>query len=231
MKEYSRTEIVDRFFSGTGPSYDFIAVLCTLGFDRWWKKRILGEIPGEPARILDQACGTGILTFKIARKFPRCHVVGVELRDEYLRIAREKAQALEVKNVEFLLGRAEEVVPEGPFDAVTSSYLAKYAELGTLIPGIKKILRPGGILIMHDFTYPPNRLFSRLWEFYFRILQGVGAWKYPQWRTVFLELPAMMRKTRWGGELVRILERYRFSEIRMRSLTWGTSAIITARKK
>jgi demethylmenaquinone methyltransferase / 2-methoxy-6-polyprenyl-1,4-benzoquinol methylase len=87
------------------------------------------------------------------------------------------------------------------------------------------------VLIMHDFTYPRNRFFARLWEFYFRILQTVGAWKYPEWRTVFFELPEMMRKTRWVGELARFLEDYGFSEIRVRSLTWGTSAMVTARKK
>ncbi len=230
MSEDPRTELVDRFFSGTGRSYDFIADLCTLGFDRAWKKKIINCIPGEPAGVLDEACGTGILTFRIARKFPRCRVVGVELRDEYLQIAREKARALGLKNVEFLLGRAEDIVPEGCFDAVTSSYLAKYADLRTLIPNIKKMLRPGGILIMHDFTYPPNPTFARLWEFYFRILQNVGAWRYPAWRTVFFELPEMMRRTVWVRELARYLEEYDFSEIRIRSLTWGTSAIVTARK-
>jgi demethylmenaquinone methyltransferase / 2-methoxy-6-polyprenyl-1,4-benzoquinol methylase len=230
MLQDPRTAIVHRFFSGTGSSYDVVADLCTLGFDRFWKKKILCEIPPEPARILDQACGTGILTFRIARMFPRCRVLGVELRDEYLQIARQKARVLRLDNIDFILGRAEEVVPEGPFDAVTSSYLAKYAELGILTANIKKILRPGGVVIVHDFTYPPNRLFARLWEFYFHILQTIGARVYPEWRTVFFELPEMMRKTGWVEELTRCLAENGFAGIRVRPLTWGTSAIVTARK-
>ena len=58
--------------------------VATFGIDCRWKHRILTLLPENPARILDLACGTGILTVAIARKYPQCRVVGVELRDEYL---------------------------------------------------------------------------------------------------------------------------------------------------
>ena len=120
MSQTPKVELVNRFFSGTGPTYDYLVNLSTLGLDRWWKKKILEKIPEEPARILDQACGTGILTFKIAHQFPRCRVVGVELRDEYLHIAIEKAKAIKLSNVEFILGRAEDVLLTEGLDCVTS---------------------------------------------------------------------------------------------------------------
>jgi len=63
----SKLAVVYRFFSGTGFSYDRVATLCTWGFDRYWKRRIIAAIPSGSARILDQACGTGILTLQIAR--------------------------------------------------------------------------------------------------------------------------------------------------------------------
>ena len=107
---FSKVEVVQRFFSGTGFSYDQVAFICTCGFDKYWKKKILDKIPAHPACIVDQACGTGILTLKIARRFPDCRVIGVELRDEYLTIAREKARTLGISNVDFILGRAEDVV-------------------------------------------------------------------------------------------------------------------------
>lgn len=110
----SGVETANRFFEGTGRSYDLIVDLCTLGFDLWWKERLLRMIPPKPARIVDQACGTGSLTFKIARRFPSCRVTGVELRSEYLDLARAKARSLKLDNVDFLLGRAEEVAVEGP---------------------------------------------------------------------------------------------------------------------
>lgn len=230
MEQNSKVELVHRFFSGTGPSYDFMVNLCTLGFDRWWKKEILEKIPEGSMRVLDQACGTGILTSKIAQKLPLCRVVGVDVLEEYLNIAKEKAQSLRLGNVAFILGKAEDVLLHQEFDCITSSYLAKYAELGDLIRNARKMLRTGGVLIMHDFTYPSNHAFACLWEFYFRILQGAGRWEYPKWRAIFDGLPRLLRETKWVTELVRFLRENTFSDINVRSLTLGTSAIVAAKK-
>ena len=164
MKLHPGTAIAHRFFAGTGRSYGLIVNLFTLGFDRWWKQRILREIPPNASHIVDQACGTGILTCQIARRFPTSRVTGVELRNEYLDIAKEKVRRLNLGNVDFLLGRAEEVRVETPVDCITSSYLAKYADLDSLIGNAKTMLSPGGRLVMHDFTYPAAPVFTRLWK-------------------------------------------------------------------
>jgi demethylmenaquinone methyltransferase/2-methoxy-6-polyprenyl-1,4-benzoquinol methylase len=228
--DLSRLEAVYRFFPGTGFSYDRVATICTLGFDTYWKEKLIRLIPRHPVRIIDQACGTGILTIRIARAFPDCEVIGVELRAEYLDIARDKVQALGLGNVHFILGRAEDVVLDGDFDCIISSYLAKYAELGILIRNAKKMLRPGGVLVMHDFTYPVNPLFLSLWLAYFVLLRLIGARIYPEWRTVFYELPPFLRSTGWLSDSTAFLEENSFSQVTKESLTFGTSAIVTATK-
>lgn len=228
MNAYPGCRLVHRFFSGTGHSYDHIVHLCTLGFDIWWKKKIMARIPARPRKIIDQACGTGILTFQIAQEFPHCHVIGVELRDEYLRIAQQKAGALKLSNVSFILGRAEDIVLENGFDCITSSYLAKYADLAAVGHNAKNMLRPGGVLIMHDFTYPSGRVFPWIWRRYFRILQTGGAWRYPEWRTAFNELPALLHATEWVNDLLRILPENGFCTLAIEPLTFGTSAIVSA---
>lgn len=86
----SRTALAERFFSGNGATYEHIANLSTLGLDLWWKRKILNKIPQNPTQIVDQACGTGLLTFKIAQRFPLCRIVGVDLQDEYLGIAKKR---------------------------------------------------------------------------------------------------------------------------------------------
>lgn len=230
MVSHHGVDLVHRFFSGTGPTYDHMVNLWTIGFDIWWKKKILEKIPARPRRIIDQACGTGILTFKIASKFPHCRVIGIELRDEYLDIAKEKAGVLKLNNLEFILGRAEDVLLMESVDCITSSYLGKYAEFKSLIRNAKKMLRDGGILIMHDFTYPPNHAFSWIFELYFKVIQTVGGWKYPQWKTIFYGLPELLRETEWVAELVSALQENAFSDIHIESLTFGTSTIVTARK-
>ncbi len=226
----SKIEVVQRFFSGTGSSYDRVVVLNTFGMDIWWKRKILEKIPEGAVRILDQGCGTGILTFRMARRYPGARVTGVELREEYLRFAREKARKLKISNVDFILGRAEDVFAGDDFDCVTSSYLAKYVDLELLIRNIGRMLRPGGVLVMHDFTYPRNRTFVRVWEFYFRLLQTAGSWKFPEWGEVYEGLPGFLRRSSWVAELTAILGENGFSRMAIEPLTWGTSALVTARK-
>ncbi len=231
MQVVTGAQLAERFFEGTGHSYDHIVSLFTLGFDLWWKRKIPGKIPANSLQIIDQACGTGILTFKIAERFPGARIVGVELRDEYLSIARQKAALRSLSRVEFVLGRAEDVcLEEASFDCITSSYLAKYAEIDQWVQNCKKMLRDGGLFLAHDFTYPANPHFAAAWEFYFRIMQGFGIRMYPEWRTVFIELPELLRRTTWVTELLEALRVNGFSNISLESLTFGSAAVITARK-
>ncbi len=225
-----RLELVHRFFSGTGTTYDFMVNFATFGIDRRWKRRILNLLPLNPKRVLDLACGTGILTLAIARRNPNCRVVGVELRDEYLEIAREKVRKLGIRNVELALSRAEDYRSSEPFDCVCSSYLAKYADLQRLTRNTKDMLIGGGLLLMHDFTYPPKAYLTWIWRFYFKTLQLVGSRVFPAWREIFCGLPRLVEETRWVSDLQEALRENGFRDTRMEYLTaWG-SAIITARK-
>ena len=226
----SRLELVHRFFSGTGPTYDFMVNFTTLGIDYLWKKQILKRIPSHSQRILDLACGTGISTIAIAKRFPHCQVTGVELREEYLDIAKRKIQQKNISNVELVLCRAEDYHADPPFDCISSSYLAKYADLPSLIPSIKKLLKKDGVLIMHDFTYPPYGYLVRIWRLYFWFLQKLGTPLFPSWGEIYYGLPKLIEKTRWTHELSQALEVHQFKDIQMDYLTAYGSAIISARK-
>ena len=225
-----KLDLVHRFFSGTGPSYDFMVNFATLGIDRRWKRRIVSLLPANPKRVLDLACGTGILTLAIARRYPDCRVVGVELRDEYLVHAREKVRRLGIRNVELVLSRAEDYRSREPFDCVCSSYLAKYADLPVLTRNTKAMLVDDGLLLMHDFTYPPTPLLALAWRFYLKTLQLAGSRFFPAWREIFLGLPRLIEETRWVPELHEVLRENGFRCRHTEPLTAHGSAIVTARR-
>ena len=230
MTTGSGTAVAERFFTGNSATYDQIAALTTLGLDGWWKRIILARIPEASRTIVDQACGTGILTFKIARRFPHARVIGVELQDGYLEVARKRAQVLQLTNVEFILGRAEDVVLGEGVDCITSSYLAKYADLERLVANARTMLRRDGVLIAHELTYPAGPVRSRLWRLHLRLLQTYGARRYPEWKTAFCELPGLLRESRWVEALTAALGRNHFAAIEARRLTLDASAIVTARR-
>lgn len=225
-----RLTLVERFFSGTGDSYDFMVNFATLGIDRLWKRRIVELVPPNARRVLDLACGTGISTLAIARRYPHCHVVGVELRDEYLQIAREKVRNLGAQNVELVLSRAEDYRAGEPFDCISSSYLAKYADLKRLTRNSKEMLNENGLLLMHDFTYPPKAYLIWTWRLYFKTLQLAGSRIFPAWREIYYGLPHLIEATRWVSELEEALKENGFKDIRVENLTAYGSAIVTARR-
>ena len=226
----SRLALVERFFQDTGKSYDCMVNLATFGIDRLWKRRMVQLIPPQSRRVADLACGTGISTLAIARRLPECQVIGVELRDEYLAIAREKVRRLGLANVELVLSRAEDYRSEAPFDCISSSYLAKYADLPQLVSNAWDMLTPGGLFLMHDFTYPPKPYLVHIWRLYFTALQRLGSPFFPAWREIYYGLPQLIEQTRWLEELAAALQERGFADIRRQDLTLYGSAIVTARR-
>ncbi|MFQ5779264.1 MAG: class I SAM-dependent methyltransferase [Nitrospiria bacterium] len=218
---------IKRFFSKTGPTYDEVVHRFTFGIDRLWKKKILARI-NSPRRVLDLACGTGILAFAIARKYPESRVIGVDITKGYLDIARSKAEAMGVKNVSFVHCRAEEYASDERFDAITTSYLPKYADLPLLIRNLRELIAPGGILLMHDFTYPTAPILRKTFAFYFKLAQPIGGWWYPEWKEVLLELPNVIRETEWVAETTSAMAREGFCEIQVESLTLQGAALVSA---
>jgi len=225
-----REELAEQFFSGNAATYDQIASFSTWGLDGCWKRKILNKIPKTSNRIIEQASGTGILTCKIAQLFPKCRITGVELHEEYLNIARKKARNLQLTNVEFIHGRAEEVILDGEFDCIASAYLAKYVDLDLLVAHARKMLREGGVLITHELTRPTNSLFVGLWKMHFKFLQTYGKWKHAEWEIAFRDLPLLLTKTQWVDELTHALRANKFLDIKVEHLFFGASVIVSARK-
>jgi demethylmenaquinone methyltransferase/2-methoxy-6-polyprenyl-1,4-benzoquinol methylase len=230
MDSDDKLDLVHRFFAGTGLTYDSMVHWATFGIDGRWKRRLVQYIPPLSRRVLDLACGTGISTLAIAARYPHCHVVGVELRDEYLKLAQQKIEALRIENVELVLARAEDYWSDKPFDCVTSSYLAKYADLPGLIRRAQQLLKDGGILLMHDFTYPPQAALGVIWRVYFWVLQRAAAPLFPAWREIFYGLPQLIEKTRWVTECTALLHEHGFHDVKVEYLTLYGSAIVSAKK-
>lgn len=225
------SELVARFFNGTGKSYDQVVHLGTLGLDIYWKKKIYSKIINQPSAILDLACGTGIVTFGMQRRFPKARIVGVDVTADYLEIARQRAKDQGLANVEFILSDAETVKLSESFDCITSSYIPKYVNAERLLANLSPHLRSGGLFVMHDFAYPRNGIARSIWEGYNDILNFVGRRLYPEWKTVFdYELTSLIRTSKWIDEFSKALEKHNYEKIEVEHLSFGSAAVLTARK-
>jgi len=97
---------------------------------------------------LDLACGTGILTRKIAEKFPNAKIVGIDITKSYLDMAKKNSNSFD--NISFILDDAEEFKLDSKFDCITASYLPKYCDPEILVKNCVAHLKPGGKIIFHD---------------------------------------------------------------------------------
>ncbi|MCG8607245.1 class I SAM-dependent methyltransferase [bacterium] len=225
----SGSDIVKRFFTGTGQSYDLIVDLFTYGADRYWKARMLKMLP-RCHRILDLACGTGILTYRIAAKFPYAKIVGIDMMGEYIALAQEKKKRLQAGNIRFVCGKAEEVSLKEQFDCITSSYIPKYVSPDRLLENVYLNLDRGGIMVLHDFSYPSQFLARKAWELHMRLMKYLGTPIFPEWKIVFSELVDLVRATDWVSQYSEAFKRFGFTEIRVEQCTLGSSTILSGRR-
>lgn len=130
--------------------------------DEQLRRLTLSLLRPEPAeRVLDIGCGTGSLAVRLKQEHPRATVVGTDIDPAALAIAEKKSRAAQV-SVTWRRGPADDpAFPDQSFDLVTSSLLLHH-----LLPSGKRaalaaawrLLKPGGRLVLVDFTRPDGRL-------------------------------------------------------------------------
>ena len=219
----SPKNLVPHFFGDTAQTYDKVASWATFGKDKYWKKEIIGKINGTN-RILELACGTGIMTRMIAQNYPSSKITGVDISEEYLDIAKQNSKNF--KNISFMHQDAEELSLDEKFDCICSSYIPKYCVPKTLIQRCISHLKPNGAIILHDFIYPQNKLLQKLWNMHFVVLLFTGNF-IPSWKYAFSELPKLIKHSSWAEDYKNTLEENGFT-VKRYDMTWHTSSIIHA---
>jgi demethylmenaquinone methyltransferase / 2-methoxy-6-polyprenyl-1,4-benzoquinol methylase len=208
-----------RFFTaGTASSYDKVSLLATFGKDRAWKQRIV-EIAGKRNNVLDLASGTGILSSMVSAT--GASVAGLDLTFEYL--TRSSASVV-------CQGTAE-VLPfkDATFDAIVSSYLVKYIDARLVVDECWRVLQPGGVVILHDFTCPTGAMYG-LWRAYFEILRLAGLF-LKSWRPVFAELDDIICRSNWVEKVSEAMREDGFPSVKVSYHTLGTAAIVWGYKE
>jgi demethylmenaquinone methyltransferase/2-methoxy-6-polyprenyl-1,4-benzoquinol methylase len=225
MLAESAKNLVPKFFDKTGTTYDGVVSYGTLGKDGYWKDKILEQI-SDGNSFLDLACGTGILTRKIAEKFPNGNIVGVDITKSYLDVAKQNSNSFD--NISFILDDAEEFKLDSKFDCITGSYLPKYCDPELLVKNCIMHLKPGGKIIFHDFTYPKNPIIRGLWNIFLTFLRLAGCF-IPSWKVALVGLPKLIRSTKWLDSYSNVMKKKGLN-VNSESLTYGASAILTGTK-
>jgi SAM-dependent methyltransferase len=104
-------------------------------------------------RVLDAGCGSGAMTRLMAATAPEARVTGLDRRASYLAFARERAAAEGLANVDFTAGDLFALpFADGSFDVVWTKYVLQWlAEPVAALAELKRVLKPGGVLVSADF--------------------------------------------------------------------------------
>ncbi|MCA8981102.1 MAG: bifunctional demethylmenaquinone methyltransferase/2-methoxy-6-polyprenyl-1,4-benzoquinol methylase UbiE [Planctomycetes bacterium] len=165
---------VRSMFSRIAGSYDLLNRSLSMGIDQRWRRRaaLLAE-PVAGRDVVDVCCGTGDLAALFAERGAR--VVGVDFTPEMLERAVPKGR--KAGRAVFVHGDALRLpLPDASADVATVAFgIRNVADRVEGLREMKRVLRPGGKLIVLEFTQPPGRVFGGLYRFYFtQVLPKLG---------------------------------------------------------
>jgi demethylmenaquinone methyltransferase / 2-methoxy-6-polyprenyl-1,4-benzoquinol methylase len=235
---------IREMFTQIAPRYDLLNHLLSLQLDRVWRARVsrrLRAILDRPGALaLDLCCGTGDLAFSLSRS-GCARIIGADFSHAMLVRAREKSsdcqsssgsEATVPSSMPFFEADALRLpFGDASFDLVTTAFgfrnLANY-EAG--LREIQRILKPGGVVAILDFTEPPPGPLGSLYRWYFRsVLPRIGgvisgdaaAYKY---------LPRSVSRFFAPGELASLMTSVGYASIKFEVWTFGTVALHMANK-
>jgi demethylmenaquinone methyltransferase/2-methoxy-6-polyprenyl-1,4-benzoquinol methylase len=152
--------LMRQMFGTIAPRYDFVTRTFSFGMDRHWKRfAVKKALLPDGAMVLDLACGTGDFSQIVAQSIPGAIVVGVDLTEPMLRVARRRAGTM------VICGDAGALpFPNGLFDCVFIGYgLRNFPDLHVALGEIHRVTRTGGMIVSLDFFLPANRLWRSLY--------------------------------------------------------------------
>jgi len=144
---------------------------------------LLERVARRPGiRCLDVGCGGGDVTVELARRVgPTGRVVGIDIDETTLELARQEAQELGIENVEFTAADVQGPLALPEFDLVYSRFLLTHLkDPGNIIGALFDLVRPGGILAVEEidfsgaYTFPESDAYRRYHDLYMTLVERRG---------------------------------------------------------
>lgn len=234
-EEQSKKEQVEQMFDNIAPTYDKLNHIMSLNIDRMWRRRVMRIVRRAKAhKIMDVATGTGDLAIAMAKRVDRTQILGVDLSEEMLAVARRKIekQGLEERII-LEKGDAENLsmVASESIDAITVAFgVRNFEHIERGLSELYRTLKPGGKLVVLEFSMPKNRLVRWVYSQYaHRLLPRIGG-MISKDKQAYTYLPDSVEEFPAPERFSDMLREAGFCRVKARSQSFGIAYIYDATK-
>lgn len=232
--ESGKKEQVAQMFNNIAHRYDFLNHFLSLGIDTIWRKKAIACLKKEkPKLLLDIATGTGDLAITANKILNPDKIIGIDISEGMLSFGREKLNKMNLQDKIQLISGDSENIPfnENHFDAATVAFgVRNFENLDKGLAEINRVLKPGGSLVVLEFSKPKAFPIKQLYNFYFnQILPGIGKIVSKDARA-YSYLPESVQAFPDGINFINHLQKADFKQTYYKILMFGIASIYYGKK-
>lgn len=231
----SKKEQVASMFDQIAFRYDFLNRFLSGGIDVLWRKRAIRELkPLGVKTMLDVATGTGDMALMSYKSLKPDHITGIDISEGMLEIGRRKVAKQLLNNHIQLINGDSEAIKAGndSFDAITVAFgVRNFENLERGLAEMLRVLRPGGKLVILEFSKPKKVVFSGLYNMYMNVIAPqAGKWLSKN-KDAYKYLHSSVKAFPEGETFLHILQEVGFIETSLKSLSLGICTIYCGTKR
>lgn len=229
IPESEKAGRVHGVFSSVASRYDIMNDVMSAGIHRLWKDAMMDWLaPRDGQRLLDVAGGTGDIAFRFLRRAPDATAVVLDMTDAMLAEGRNRAEAEQLADrLTWIVGDAMALpFDDAGFDRYTISFgIRNVTRIADALAEAYRVLKPGGRLMVLEFSQLPNTGLQRLYDLYsFNVIPRMGQVIAGD-RDSYQYLVESIRKFPDQDRFAAMIEQAGFGNVRYRNLSMGIAAL------
>ncbi len=229
-----KKEQVAGMFDNIAFRYDFLNRFLSAGIDIKWRKKAIKQLQNmQPKMILDVATGTADVAIMASVILKPHKITGIDISDGMLDLGRKKIQKLGLQNtIELLNGDCETInFSSDSFDAVTVAFgVRNFENLEKGLSEIKRVLKPGGKLVVLEFSKPKALVVKPMYNLYMKFICPVVGKIFSKNRSAYQYLDESINKFPEGKHFTAILDNLGYRNTYSKPLSLGICSIYCGEK-
>ena len=229
VDEDAKAGMVHGVFSRVASRYDVMNDLMSAGIHRIWKNAMMDWLaPRDGQQLLDVAGGTGDIAFRFLDRAPKARVTVCDMTESMLIEGRKRAEAEALaQRLSWVTGDAMALpFADDSFDRYTISFgIRNVTRIPDALSEAFRVLRPGGRLMVLEFSQIPNDLMQKVYDLYsFNIIPRMGQVVAGD-RDSYQYLVESIRKFPDQETFAAMIRQAGFGQVKYRNLTMGIAAL------